>query len=96
MEIDRKKGWRGWRRGGWVQEGEEADHHGVEHVRRHEDGHLVGRIVVDVKEELEEDVGVIGLRLLGNYFGVDDGPHHGQQGGDGLWAVDGHWAAAKS
>ena len=71
-------------------------HHGVEHVRRHEDGHLVGRIVVDVKEELEEDVGVIGLRLLGNYFGVDDGPHHGQQGGDGLWAVDGHWAAAKS
>ena len=26
VEIDRKKGWRGWRRGGWVQEGEEADH----------------------------------------------------------------------
>ena len=45
-----------------------AGDHGVEHVRHHEDGPVRGQIVVDVKEELEEDVGVIDLRLLGNYF----------------------------
>ena len=39
--------------------GEETGHRGVENVRRHEDGHVVGQIVVDVKEELEESVRVI-------------------------------------
>ena len=34
-----------------------SDPSAVLFVRRHEDDHVVGRIVVDVKEELEEDVG---------------------------------------